>query len=292
MPRTLAGLLPLVLLAACHAGGSPPPADGATALAPADSVADWSAAFADEGAVGTFVLYDAATGRTTRHDPDRAARRFLPASTFKVYNSLVALDEGVVRDPDSTFAWDGTPREIAAWNRDHTLRTGIENSVVWLYQRIARDVGRERYAAWLAREPFGNGQMGGDVGLFWLDGSLKVSADEQAAFMDRLRRGDLAFSDSAQATVRAILPTLASAALAEGGRQRLRGKTGLGRRDDGSQIGWIVGWVEGPEGDVVFAMNAEEAPGASFDAVPGRLRIVRAVLGDAGVFPDGSAERP
>ncbi|WP_412067253.1 penicillin-binding transpeptidase domain-containing protein [Rubrivirga sp. IMCC43871] len=279
----------LLALAVSACSGSPEPAlaPATPAPAPADSVADWSAAFDAEGAVGTFVLLDTATGRTIRHDPGRAATRLTPASTSKIWNALVFLDQGTVTNVDVMHAWDGVERQIRSWNRDHSLRTGVENSALWLFQRLALEVGRDGYEAVLAREPYGNATMSDSLDMSWLDGTLRVSADEQVVFFDRLRRGDLAFSEAHQATVRELLPTLA-----ESGGARLRGKTGWGIPPDEPAIGWLVGWVERPEGTpggpgqaVVYAMNAEAAPGARFDIGPGRLRIVRAVLADAGVWP-------
>ena len=235
------------------------------------------------------MLLDAETGQTQRLDPERAARRYLAASTFKVYNALVALETGVVTDPDSVFVWDGTEREIPVWNRDHTLRTGMEFSVVWLYQRVARRVGRDRYLAAFARQPYGNGQIGDDVATFWLDNSLRVSADEQVQFLDSLRRGTLAFRPEVQATVRDLLPVLDDSAGA-----RVVGKTGLGRRPDGTLLGWIVGLVERDGRTAVFAMNVEPDPGAAreIDMVTARLRIVRAVLASEGWLAVGAGETP
>ncbi len=287
MTKPLAALLVLAV-AAC--GGSPEsvaPAAENRAPAPADSVADWSEVFAAEGAVGTAVLLDAATGRTIRHAPDRAARRFTPASTSKIWNALVFLDRGVVADVDSMHAWDGVERQVSSWNRDHSLRSGVEFSALWLFQRLAGVVGQDGYAAVLAREPYGNATMSDSLEMSWLDGSLRVSADEQVVFFDRLRRGDLAFAAGHQAPVRDLLPTLAEADGA-----RLRGKTGWGLPPGEPEIGWLVGWVERPTGDVVFAMNAEAAPGATFDVGPGRLRIVKSVLEEAGVWPAEPEGRP
>ncbi|WP_420454497.1 penicillin-binding transpeptidase domain-containing protein [Rubrivirga sp.] len=280
-------LLPLLLVLAACARPAAPPAASDSAQAPPDSVADWSAAFRAEGAVGTFVLLDTRTGRTTRHDPERAATRFSPASTSKVFNGLVFLDRGVVTDVDSMHAWDGVERSIPQWNRDHSLRTGTAVSAVWLFQRLAGRVGRDGYAEVFAREPYGNSALGDSLELSWLDGTWRVSADEQVVFLDRLRRGDLAFSDADQVTVRDILPILA-----EGVGTRLKAKTGWGVPPGEPAIGWIVGWVERPDGDAVFAMNAEEAPGLTFDVGPGRLRIVRAVLEGEGLWPAGDGERP
>lgn len=279
-----------LLLAGCAADAGRPtdsPPDAASGPVPADSVADWSAHFAAEGAAGTFVLYDTASGRTVRHAPERAAARFSPASTSKVFNALVFLDQGVVSDVDSLFAWDGVERSIEAWNRDHSLRSGVQHSAVWLFQRLAQEVGREGYADVFARQPFGNATMGEPLEMSWLDGTWRISADEQVAFLDALRRGELAFSAEDQATVRGFLPVLDEA---EGAV--LKGKTGWGLPDGEPAIGWIVGWVERPEGDVVYAMNAEEAPGETFDVGPARLRIVRSVLEAAGVWSAEARARP
>ena len=292
MTRAIGVAVAAFVLVGCGPERRPGPAasvgasDNSANPVTADSVADWSHHFADEGAVGTFVLLDTASegaeaGRITRHNPERAARRFSPASTSKVFNALVFLDRSVVSDPDSVFRWDGVERSIEAWNRDHSLRSGMEVSAVWLFQRLAGRVGRDGYAETFARQPYGNSTLADSLELSWLDGTWRISADEQVAFMDDRRRGALAFTEADQATVRNVLPVLA-----EGPGGRVLGKTGWGLPDGEPAIGWIVGWVERPEGDVVFAMNAEEAPGGDFDVGPGRVRIVEAVLREAGVWPD------
>lgn len=291
----------LVLGAALAAGCIPPPTSTQQTTVPAHArpilVAadterpDWRSAFAAEGGVGTFVLLDTETGTTQRLDPDRAARRYLPASTFKVYNALVALETGVVGDPDSVFVWDGVTREIPQWNRDHTLRSGMAASTVWLYQRVARAVGRDRYRAAFDRQPYGNGTVGPDVDQFWLDSSLQISADEQIPLMDGLRQGLLAFRPDVQATVRDLLPVLV-----DDGRGRMLAKTGWGGFGSASgtqtPLGWLVGWVERSDGAVaVFALNVEPAA-AGFDMGPARLRIARAILASEGWLAPEPGGRP
>ena len=281
---TLAGCFASPTPTASASGTSPVVASEADVARP-----DWAQFFEAEGGVGTFVLLDAQTGRTQLLDSERAARRYLPASTFKVYNALVALETGAVTDPDSVFVWDGTEREVPAWNRDHTLRTGMASSVVWLYQRVARRVGRDRYLAAFRRQPYGNGQIGNDVAMFWLDSSLQISANEQVQFIDGLRRGALAFRPDVQAAVRDVLPVLVDSAGA-----RVVGKTGLGRQPGRTLLGWIVGEVERDGRRAVFAMNVEPDPAASreIDMVASRLRIVRAVLASEGWLAADAGETP
>ena len=284
-PMRLATVL-LALLAGC----APRPPAAAVAEAPAAGCTEhpeWARAFAAEGGQGTVVLLDPATGRTDCLDAARAATRFLPASTFKLYNALVAVETGVVTDVDSVFVWDGVQRAIPQWNRSNTLRTGMKYSVVWLYQRVAARVGRARYGAAFAREPYGNGVVGDSLEAFWLDSSLQISADEQVSFVERLRTGRTGFSDATEATVRGIVPLLDERRGAHG-PVRVLGKTGVGNRPGLPDLGWIVGWVERDSADggpVVVAMNVEPAAGAALDMGPARLRILESVLETAGILP-------
>jgi hypothetical protein len=54
----------------------------------------------------TFVLLDGATGMLARYNADRAAERFLPASTFKIPNSLIALETGAATGAEFTIVYD------------------------------------------------------------------------------------------------------------------------------------------------------------------------------------------
>ena len=64
--------------------------------------------------------------RMVMTDESRARIGFLPASTFKIPHALIALETGVVADVDKeVIRWDGVPREIEEWNRDHTLRSAM-----------------------------------------------------------------------------------------------------------------------------------------------------------------------
>jgi len=99
----------------------------------------------DEGTAGTFVGYKVDDYLIIASDKDRSGEAKLPASTFKIPSSLIALETGVVQDLDKdVFKWDGVTRSIEAWNRDHTMRTAIAASAVPVYQEIARSDGGDR----------------------------------------------------------------------------------------------------------------------------------------------------
>jgi beta-lactamase class D len=138
------------------------------------------------GREGCFVLYDAQADTWLRHNPRGCAERFTPCSTFKIANSLIALHTGVASGPEFSLKWDGVKHPITAWNRDHTMRSAFSNSAVWFYQEIARRIGPERMTDGLRRFDYGNCDTSGGVTNFWLDSTLRISADEQVAF---LRRG-------------------------------------------------------------------------------------------------------
>lgn len=204
----------------------------------------------------TFVLLDLETGRMVRHDPARASDRFPPASTFKIPNSLIALETGAVAGPGHAIAWDSlaVPREEffpSSWARDQTLETAFRNSVYWYYQALARRIGPETYRKWLARFDYGNRDLGGGIDAFWLEGDLGISADEQVEFLRRLWTGALGVSERSTRIVKDLM------LLEEGPGYRLRGKTGTAEVTPTRELGWIVGVVETPDGDFAYALNME-----------------------------------
>jgi beta-lactamase class D len=138
--------------------------------------------FARHRARGTLVISPLAGGGDWVHDAARARKRFSPASTFKVPNSLIALHPGVV-DEKQVLRWDGKDRGRAEWSRDHTLESALRVSCVWCYQVLARRIGAARYRELLTRIGYGNARVGREVTTFWLDGSLQISALEQIAFL-------------------------------------------------------------------------------------------------------------
>jgi len=71
--------------------------------------------FSDDGTVGTFVGYKIDDYLVIASDTVRSGEAMLPASTFKIPNSVIALETGVAGDPDKdVFKWDGVVRSIDA----------------------------------------------------------------------------------------------------------------------------------------------------------------------------------
>ncbi|HSD85499.1 MAG TPA: class D beta-lactamase [Anaerolineae bacterium] len=223
-----------------------------------------------DGAPGTFVLYDLNRNQYLRYNPERSAERFLPASTFKILNSLISLETGVIPDENTVINWDGTAYAVPAWNQDHTLRSAIKDSVVWYYQELARRVGAERMQKYVDAAGYGNRDITGNIDSFWLDGALRISADEQVHFLKRLYQNNLPFSPRTLDIVKDIL------ILDKTPVSRLSGKTGTQLRVKPS-INWFVGYVEKDGNAYIFATNLELPEGVTDNtrAKEITLRILR-----------------
>lgn len=231
---------------------------------------DLTAIFREQDAVGTFVLYDVAADQLTLVNASRAAAPFVPASTFKIPNSLIALETGAVKDENEVIPYGGKSQPVKAWERDMPMREAIVASNVPVYQELARRIGLVRYAEWLARLEYGNRETGSDVENFWLDGPLRISAIEQVKFLARLAEGRLEASPRHLALVRSLL------LLESGEGMKLYGKTGWQ-----PPIGWWVGWIERNGRIFTFALNMDLIDMAD---APKRITIGKALLAKLGVL--------
>lgn len=267
MSRT--GLWVIVLIVALVSGGW-------AQDAVAKERPDWDQYFDKYDALGTIVIRDERGGDAQTHvyNMARAETRYSPASTFKIPHALFALEAGAIRDEFEVIAWDGETRWLEAWNRDQDLRSSMRNSVVWVYEGFARKIGEAREKEYLARANYGNQDTSGGLETFWLDGSLRINAHEQVAFLRALYRNELPFELEHQRLVKDIM-------IVEAGKTYiLRAKTGW----EGS-MGWWVGWVEWPEGPVFFALNID-TPNRMEDVYK-REAIAREVLVSIRALPTG-----
>lgn len=231
--------------------------------------------FSDAGTEGTFVGYKVDDYVVIASDAVRSGEGKLPASTFKIPNSLIALETGVVEDPDKdVFKWDGVKHAIEAWNRDHTLRSAIAVSAFPVYQEIARRIGEGRMQRYVDLFDYGNRDIGGGIDQFWVSGDLRIDPVQQVDFLDRLRRGSLPVAKRSQDLVRDILP------VTKVGETIIRAKSGLTAPDHGS-LGWMVGWAEKGAASTVFALNLDCREPRHVDA---RMSLAQACLADIGAI--------
>lgn len=152
-----------------------------------------------------FLLHPMATKEVVRGPDSLCATRVSPASTFKVPHALFALDAGVVDGSRSEIPWDGVSRPFEVWNRNHSLPSAMRYSVVWYFQRLAEQIGPSREKAYLRKIGYGNADTSSGLTTFWLGGSLRITPEEQLAFLDRLFTDDLPFSKTHMDAVRGFM---------------------------------------------------------------------------------------
>jgi len=257
---------------------------------------EWAKYFEAQGIKHSgFILRDHTHDLVHYYNLERDTAHYLPASTFKIFNSLVAIETGIATDDRYMIKWDSslhTSRQECA--KDMTMREAFKLSCVPYYQNLARQIGQQRMQHYLDTVNYGNHKIGGSVDSFWLNNSLKISPDEQVGFMKRLYFGQLPFSDRTQRIVRSMmLQEQDSSGL------KLYYKTGWGKLAD-KDILWIVGFAENEvhvkehkesmnKSDVrnyvyFFAENFEiPANDTSKDWTKVRLDILHQILTDYGV---------
>ena len=200
-------------------------------------------------------------GWTIEGSNGECGRRTLPASTFKIPHALIALQTRVVTDK-TVIAWDGTTRDYSAWNRDQTLESAIRMSAVWVFQRFATAIGRERELDYLRAFRYGSAAFEHEVTNFWLNGDLRISPAEEVAFLRRMFSYDLPVDRRHIDTVKADLTmprgTFENAAGVHDFALRwpadtvVRVKSGNGAVN-GERVSWLVGALETGGRQYVFA---------------------------------------
>jgi beta-lactamase class D len=209
---------------------------------------DLAKLFRDRDVEGTMVISSLDGKANHIHNTLGSEARFVPASTFKLPNTLIALKTRVIKDEKEVIQWDGKDKGLPSWNRDQTLETAFPLSCVWFYQELAKRIGQEAYGAHLKELEYGNEKTGPEVTTFWLAGDLKISAKEQIDFLRKLYNESLPYSKSSIQLVKKLM------VVEETPQYTIKAKTGLATQTDPKQ-GWYVGYVE-TKGQVwLFATN-------------------------------------
>lgn len=232
---------------------------------------------------GCFELFDLQKSEFTDYNADRCSQRFIPASTFKIFNALVGLQLGAVPDQHYVMKWDSIPRSVPSWNHDQDMQEAMSHSTVWYFQEVARRIGAGKMQQYLNLVHYGNGNMTGAIDSFWLNGGLRISCDEQIEFLKDFYLNTYHFSPAAVDIVKKII------VLDDTTVYRLSGKTGWGimkGEETGGQewnIGWFVGYVEKGEDVYFFATNISSPEPAPADFGGASKRITMEMLEKLGV---------
>lgn len=183
------------------------------------------------------------------NDSIQTTHGYLPASTFKITNSIIALETGVVESDTSIFEWNGEKRRMQVWEQDLTLHDAFHVSCVPCYQDVARRIGPNRMNAYL--DSFNYGSMvvdSSNIDVFWLEGESQITAKQQINFLKRFYDGKLPISNRTHQMMKQLMVIQQSDSIT------LSGKTGWSIRN-GNNVGWFVGYLEKNDNVYFFATN-------------------------------------
>jgi len=237
--------------------------------------------FFDENHVnGTFAMFNNGTGEFTVFNLKRYRdSAFLPASTFKIVNSLIGLQTGKITNDSMVIKWDGVERPVKEWNKDLSMYEAFRVSAVPYYQEVARRIGKDTMQFWLDSISYGTKKITTKIDTFWLDNSLKITPDEEMGLVKRLYFHQLPFFDTYEDIVkRAML-------FDDNSNYKLSYKTGWGQNEKGHQLAWIVGWIEENKHPYFFVLNFESVD-ANADIPAIRMKILKGILKQLG-FMEG-----
>jgi beta-lactamase class D len=201
---------------------------------------EWAKYFKDQGINNAcFMMFDNNHESVHYYNQAQCQRRFVPASTFNLFNSMVALETGIAPNDQLTIAWDSVPRQNPEWNKDLTLRSAVTVHAVPFFQELARRIGPFRMQHYLDTVKYGNMTIGPNLDRFWMDNTLMISADEQVGLIKKLYFNELPFSEGAQRLVRSMMVQEDSGAF------KLHYYTGTADTKTGdSTVRWLIGYVE------------------------------------------------
>lgn len=231
----------------------------------------------DENKVqGTFGLFDNGLGSFTVYNlPRFTDSTYLPASTFKIINSLIGLETGQALDSSTVINWDSIDRGRPECNRNMSMQDAFRISCPPWYQELARRIGQPAMQKWIDTLGYGRryGQftIGNNLDTFWLDNSAKVTADEQLGIVKKLYFDQLPFQKRSQRIVRDMMRWESNA------NYSLYYKTGWGFTEKGHALGWIVGWIEENKHPYFFVLQLE-SPDKQYDMKTARIKILKDIL--------------
>ena len=231
--------------------------------------------FTENNVSGCFALLDNGTGEFTVYNLTRYRdSAYLPASTFKIVNSLIGLQTGEITNDSMIVKWDGMDRGRPECNRDMSMYEAFRISCPAWYQELARRIGKDTMQYWLDTLSYGNKKIS-RIDTFWLDNSLKLTPDEELGLVKRLYFNQLPFHQRTQEIVKRAM-------LFENNTDyRLSYKTGWGKTESGHDLAWITGWIEENKHPYFFVLNIESSqPGADIPVI--RMKILKGILSQLG----------
>lgn len=232
---------------------------------------------------GSVVIFDNNKQQWILSDTVDSKTETLPASTFKIINLLIALETKTISDENDIIKWTGSTDTVKYGYRpeiyrDMTIKEAFELSTVWVFEELAKKIGRENYEKYLKSSHYGNQNLSQKDTDFWNFGAFAISPVNQVEFIKNLYDGKLPFSRSNIDIVKRVMITM------QHEDYTIRAKTGW-TSEDNISIGWWVGYVENRKGVFFFATRLLQDKKLSRPGFAScRKDITKSVLKDLGIL--------
>jgi beta-lactamase class D len=231
-------------------------------------IAEFQSILDSANVTGCILVLDPQQGIAYSNDFQACNEGHLPASTFKIPNSIIALETGVVENDSTLFKWNGEKRRSPAWERDLIFRDAFRVSCVPCYQETARRIGTARMREYLDKLDYGEMTVDSStIDLFWLEGESKITPVQQVDFLCRFYFSRLPISQRTETIMKRVM------LIEKTDTYTLSGKTGWAIRN-GNNNGWFVGYLESSNKVYFFATNIYPQVEFNMDLFP----IIRAQI--------------
>lgn len=207
--------------------------------------------FRDCHITGSITIYDYKSNKWISSDIVDSHAGTLPASTFKIINTLIALETGAIADEHEIIKWPGQTDTVKYGYRpdiyhDMSMKKAFRLSAGWAYVELAKKIGKESYKRFLTEVDYGNADVSIDDPDFWNFGDLRISPAHQIRILIGVYEETLPFSERSFKILKEIMKE------EQTDEYILRAKTGW-TRDGGKDTGWWVGYIEKKDGVYFFA---------------------------------------
>jgi len=227
------------------------------------------------GYEGSFVLYDLKGDTWSIYDMDHATLRTAPNSTYKIYDALFGLEEGIITPEASFMTWNGTDYPFEAWNANQDLYSAMESSVNWYFQEIDRQIGASAIRNYVKKIGYGNENINSDLSSYWMQSTLKISPVEQVELLKDLYINDFGFTPENVNTIKDSICLFSS------DDRSFYGKTGTGRIDGQNVNGWFVGFIENEGNTYFFATNIQNDANATGNSA---TELTKSILSELNIW--------
>ncbi len=200
---------------------------------------------------GAVLIYDTQKNIYYTNDYQWAKLGKLPASTFKIPNSIIALETKVMEDDSTLIKWDGEKRRYKSWEKDLFFRDAFHTSCVPCYQKLAREIGVDNMKKYLDKFQYGSIKVtSSNIDKFWLQGESKITQFQQISFLKKFYYSELPISKETESIMKRMM------VIKDNEDYKLSGKTGWSE-NRGRNNGWFVGYMETKNNLFFFATNIE-----------------------------------